>query len=119
MDNPESGQVVNSSMDRCLEEELTPEEKECIYARASCRARKKMALYVHATVFAGVILLLVVINLLTTPRILWVVWPFLGWGLGLFLHWFRATKLAQVHENIKAEEIARELEHRRPFQVEM
>ena len=112
MDTHEHERVVDSSTEHGPQDELTLEEKEEIYARALRRARIRMAFYIHATVFAFVILLLAVINLLTTPRNLWVMWPFFGWGIGLFLHWFLAARLLQVYENIKAEEIARQLEHR-------
>ena len=114
MKQHEHEQAVDSNTDPCQQDELTLEEKKEIYARALCRARIKMALYVHATVFVCVILLLAVINLLTTPRYLWVVWPFLGWGIGLLLHWFLSAKLAGIYENIKDKEIARQLELRGP-----
>ena len=108
----EHKQAVNSSTDPCQEDELTLEEKEEVYARAVCRARMKMALYLHAALFVSVILLLAAINLSTTPRNPWVLWPFLGWGIGLLLHWFLSTKLAGIYESIKDEEIARQLEVR-------
>ena len=114
MEQHEHEQAVDSNTDPCQEDELTLEEKKAIYARALCRARMKMALYLHAILFVGVILLLVVINLLTTPRNLWVVWPFLGWGIGLLLHWFLSGKLAGIYESIKDKEIARQLELRKP-----
>jgi len=114
MEQHEHEQAVESNTDLCQQDEPTLEEKKEIYARALCRARMKMALYIHATVFVSVILLLIVINLLTTPGNLWVVWPFLGWGIGLLLHWFFSAKLAGIYENIKDKEIARQLELRKP-----
>ena len=72
----------------------------------------RMALYIHATLFTSVIFILLVINLLTTPRSLWVVWPFFGWGLALVLHWFLDAKLLKIYDKIKSEEIVRELEAR-------
>lgn len=116
MDNHEQEQVVDSSTNHRPQAELTLEEKKEIYTWASCRARRRMGLYIHATTFVFVILLLTVINLLTTPRYLWVVWPFFGWGIGVFLHWLFAGKLApagnlvKVYKNIEAEEIAKRLE---------
>lgn len=109
MDTNEQDQAVGVSE----AENFSQEEKEDIYARALCRTRMKMALYVHAVAYAGVMLLLVVINLLTGPRPLWVVWPLFGWGAGLFLHWLCADRLARVYEDTKAAEIAKELERRR------
>ncbi|HDP35004.1 MAG TPA: 2TM domain-containing protein [Candidatus Hydrogenedentes bacterium] len=93
-----------------MEGKISPDEQDDIYSRAICRARMRLSLYIHATVFASVILLLVVINLLTAPRTLWVVWPVFGWGAGLSLHWFLVTKMVKLYQKIKSEEIARELE---------
>ena len=41
--------------------------------------------YSHAATYACVMLLLLVINLLTNPGYFWVVWPALGWGIGLVI----------------------------------
>ena len=100
---PESNRAENG---------LTPEEKKEIYGRALARARRKMALYVHAAAYASVMLLLLAVNLFTTPRSLWVIWPILGWGAGLLFHWVRVMKPVRVYENLKTKEIARELERR-------
>jgi len=112
MDSHDQEQVVVSSAGNNLQEELEQTQKEEIYARALCRARRRIALYLHATLFVFVVLLLVVINLLTTPRTLWVVWPFFGWGMALLLHWLLGTKLLKLYDTIKTEEIARQLEGR-------
>jgi len=112
MEQHEHEQAVDSNTDPCQEDELALEEKKEIYGRALFRARMKMALYLHAILFVSVILLLGVINLLTTPGYLWVVWPFLGWGMGVLLHWFLSARLAAIYENIKDKEIARQLELR-------
>ncbi|XZG70959.1 2TM domain-containing protein [Chitinibacteraceae bacterium HSL-7] len=42
--------------------------------------------YSHALTYAGVMLLLLLINALTSPSYWWVVWPALGWGIGLINH---------------------------------
>lgn len=115
MDNQEHEQGGRSSMNG-LQGKLTPEEKKEIDAWAARRARRRVGLYIHATAFVVVIVLLTAINLLTTPRHLWVVWPFFGWGIGIFLHWIfagkrvLAGKFAEVYKNIKAEETANRLE---------
>ncbi len=113
MDIHEREQAVDPSEDLIPKNELTPQDKEDIYIRASRRAGITLGLYIHTTVFVCVILLLVVVNLLTTPGYLWVLWPFFGWGLGLFLHWFSCAKLARAYESIRTEEIARHLERRK------
>lgn len=41
---------------------------------------------VHLVVYLAVNILLLVINLNFTPHILWVLYPAIGWGIGLVLH---------------------------------
>jgi hypothetical protein len=50
-------------------------------------AEKKLGFRIHAIAFVLSIALLLVINLLTGPPY-WVLWVVLGWGIGLFCHWF-------------------------------
>jgi len=59
---------------------------------ASLSAEERLALrhvrrlrdfYSQLATYAAVILMLLVINLLTVPQYLWVVWPALGWGVAL------------------------------------
>ena len=64
------------------------------YTRARARAEAKYAFFVHAVVYAAVMLLLLMINLLTSPGTLWFIWPLLGWGLAVTLHGARAFLLA-------------------------
>jgi transcriptional regulator with XRE-family HTH domain len=45
--------------------------------------------YIHAICYVLGIVGMLAINLLTTPGKLWVVWPMLGWGIGLGSHAFR------------------------------
>ena len=40
----------------------------------------------HLFAYVTVNLLLVIVNLRTTPNVLWFQWPLLGWGLGLVVH---------------------------------
>lgn len=54
------------------------------------RARAKIGFVRHATVYMLVIAVLIVINLSTSPRYLWFLWPAIGWGIGLAFHGFRA-----------------------------
>ena len=41
---------------------------------------------IHFAAYVGVNLLLIAINLLTTPDELWFYWPLLGWGIGIIAH---------------------------------
>jgi hypothetical protein len=113
MDRHEHEPAFEPNADAFHEDELALEEKEDIYDRALFRARMRMAQYIHLTAFATVIVLLAVINLLTTPKTLWVVWPFFGWGSVLGLHWILAPTLMKMYERIKDEEIEKELDRRK------
>jgi transcriptional regulator with XRE-family HTH domain len=42
--------------------------------------------YNHAIKYGIVIVGLLIINLITNPSYLWVIWPALGWGIGLAFH---------------------------------
>lgn len=44
------------------------------------------AFYVNFMGYIIIMVFLLIINLLTGPEYLWVVWPALGWGLGIALH---------------------------------
>ena len=57
-------------------------------------ARRKVGLYIHATVYVAVNVLLITINLSTAPGRLWFQWPLLGWGIGLLAHAAAAFSLA-------------------------
>lgn len=64
-------------------------ENEEAYQQAKARVEAKLGFFMHLAVYAGVNLLLIIINLLTTPGNLWFQWPLLGWGIGLIFHGLR------------------------------
>ena len=50
----------------------------------ACRGQVRF--FVHAAVYAAVMVLLVLINLLTLPGTIWFIWPLIGWGFAVALH---------------------------------
>lgn len=58
------------------------------YQSAKKRVEAKMGFYTHLTVYAAVILLLAVINFLSSSSAIWFHWPMLGWGIAVVLHAF-------------------------------
>ena len=54
--------------------------------RARDRVVAKLSFFTHLAVYIAVNVLLVVVNLLTTPERLWFYWPMLGWGIGVVFH---------------------------------
>ena len=61
-------------------------DEQASFDRARRRVRRMRGFYIHATVYLLVNVLLIAINLATSPHVLWFVWPLLGWGIGLAAH---------------------------------
>ena len=66
------------------------------FARAKRAAGARIAFTIHLTAYAVVNALLIVINLTTSTRHLWFMWPLLGWGVGVLAHAFAAFALPAV-----------------------
>lgn len=83
-----------------------------LHTEARAAARKRVeeikALYIHLFVYALVIALLSLLNVLYGDG-WWVQWVLLGWGIGVLAHAFAVIGLAGWEQR-KAEEIARRLE---------
>lgn len=58
------------------------------YQSAKKRVEAKMSFYTHLSIYVAVILLLLVINLLSSPSTIWFHWPMMGWGIAVVLHGF-------------------------------
>ncbi len=63
-----------------------PTRKDAVQADSKLVFRKHLAMY------AGVVVFLFIVNIITSPDYFWVQWPALGWGLFLFLHWVKTAK---------------------------
>lgn len=50
------------------------------------KAKLKVEFKIHLAVYFAVNILLAIINLTLTPEYLWVIWPVMGWGLGIIIH---------------------------------
>ncbi|GGE38376.1 2TM domain-containing protein [Actibacterium pelagium] len=84
--------------------------QEEIYEKARQRAEAKYGFFVHAVVYVAVMLLLLIINLLTSSGYLWFIWPLLGWGLALTIHGARVFLLGDRNAIVDAL-TERELRH--------
>jgi hypothetical protein len=49
---------------------------------------RRRAFWGHFVSFLAVNLFLILLNLITSPSYFWAIFPILGWGLGLFFHWW-------------------------------
>jgi hypothetical protein len=57
-----------------------------IYAKAEKRVEAKLDFYKHLAGYIVVNLLLIVINLLTSPEYYWFKWPLMFWGIAIVIH---------------------------------
>ena len=80
------------------------------YAEARVRAKAKYRFFVHAGVYAAVMVLLIFVNLMTLPRVIWFIWPLIGWGFAVFLHGVRVFLLAE--KNVVIEKLTEHELHR-------
>jgi hypothetical protein len=51
-------------------------------------AQQRQGFMVHAYVFVPAIIAMFIINYFTGTHYWWALWVLLGWGIGLFAHWF-------------------------------
>ncbi len=60
-----------------------------LYRKARRRVREKKSFYTNLTSYVAVMAFLIALNLLTSPTHWWFIYPMLGWGLGLAMHYFK------------------------------
>jgi hypothetical protein len=70
------------------------------------RAGAKLGLYIHAGVYVAINAFLALVQMQTTPQVLWNLWPLAGWGLGLAIH---ATVVLLAASGLRARMEAAEL----------
>jgi hypothetical protein len=61
-------------------------ENQEAYQKAKKRVEAKVGFYIHLSVYIAVNIVLVIINLRTSPEYIWFKWPLIGWSIGLFFH---------------------------------
>ncbi|MEH1868526.1 MAG: 2TM domain-containing protein [Nostoc sp.] len=57
-------------------------------SRRTFNTFRRRAFWGHFVSFLAVNLFLILLNLITSPSYFWAIFPALGWGLGLFFHWW-------------------------------
>ncbi|MDZ7951931.1 MAG: 2TM domain-containing protein [Nostoc sp. DedQUE12b] len=57
-------------------------------SRHTFNAFRRRAFWSNFVSFLAVNLFLIILNLITSPSYFWAIFPVLGWGLGLFFHWW-------------------------------
>jgi hypothetical protein len=71
-----------------LETEMRMNEKEIASKTALKRVEALRGFYIHLCVYAGVNLFLFLLNIFTSPEVLWFYWSLLGWGIAVLVHAF-------------------------------
>jgi hypothetical protein len=59
------------------------------YQKAKKRVREIRGFYTHLGVYVLINAMLLLINIATSPDVLWFYWPLLGWGIAVALHAIR------------------------------
>ncbi len=62
------------------------EEKEIIKRRQASKSYRLQKIKPHLISYLVVNIFLIVLNLITSPKYFWAIYPLLGWGLGLGIH---------------------------------
>jgi hypothetical protein len=89
---------------------VTLEQYKDVYRDMIIR-REKKAFTIHAIAYAIGNSVLIAINLLFVPQVLWFVFPLVGWGSGLAIHYYLGVRAARRRirkDEMMAENIARE-----------
>ncbi|MFB3387898.1 2TM domain-containing protein [Flavobacterium sp. LAR06] len=60
------------------------------YHQAQKKVKEIKDFYQHLTVFTLITIILLVVNLMTSPEYLWFIWCILGWGVGVLFHGLKA-----------------------------
>jgi serine/threonine-protein kinase len=91
-----------------LIKEKTYTENQEAYKKAEKRVRARLRFYRHLAFYLGVHVLLMIINLATSPGYLWFMWPFFVWGIFVFFHGlsvFAFSKGSSIRERMIEKEL--------------
>ncbi len=83
-------------------------------AKEKWKQRQHREFYSHLTTYCIINGFLLMVNLITTRGYLWVIWPMMGWGIGLAFHYVNTFFVAQE----KIERGARRLLRKRRRRLE-
>jgi signal transduction histidine kinase len=91
-------------------ERFASEEERKAYQRARKRAAQEAGFYVHLMWYGIVIGSCLLVNLITTPRFEWWIFPAVGWGIGLVSHFGAVYGWRWIHERVFEPAIQREVQ---------
>jgi 2TM domain len=61
-------------------------QREATQKQAKVQSRRRLGFQLHLIPYLATSVFMVLLNLTTTPRCFWSIYPILGWGLGVTLH---------------------------------
>jgi len=73
--------LESTNMMQSNENSISLEEEQAIK-----EVREIKGFYSNLATYVAVITTMLIINLITSPEYLWVIWPALGWGIGIAFH---------------------------------
>lgn len=83
------------------------------YERAFKRVKRIKGFYKHLIIYICINLALIIINITTSPRVLWFYWLLILWGIGLFFHGMSVFVFSKFYkkkwEEKKIEEIMKKM----------
>ncbi len=56
------------------------------YQRAKEKVEAKIGFFIHLAVYTAVNVMLIAINLNSSPQYFWFIWPLIGWGIAVIFH---------------------------------
>jgi signal transduction histidine kinase len=92
------------------EERFASEEERKAYLRARKRAAQEAGFYVHLMWYGIVIGSCLLVNLITTPRFEWWLFPAVGWGIGLVSHFGGVYGWRWIHDRVFEPAVQREVQ---------
>ena len=102
-------QVMELQKETKMNDELKETSKQKVVLE---EVRKIKKFYLHLTTYILVIGLLCIINFINDPSYLWVVWPALGWGLGIIYRGLKAFKVISLFDaNWEKKQIEKRLDN--------
>lgn len=78
-----------------MEEIIMKNESNRIKEMQADLEKERRGFRIHRRVYSLVIPLLALVNILTVPHFLWVLFPLFGWGFGLTMHYVFAVRIPE------------------------
>lgn len=88
------------------------------YEEARKRVKEKKGFYIHLGYYLSVIGVLILINMLNFRGKIWFIYPAIGWGISIIIHYlvvFGAPWMTLLDRDWEEQAIQREMEKMKPF----